>query len=113
MTRLCQVLVLALIVVGLSFAAPTDSAKPDAKSPDKEVSTRAKAALERLRETVPEERQKARPEDVIHTREGGVLIGRVSNAALKAKTDNFGEMSFKLANLRSIHSAAMQESEAT
>jgi hypothetical protein len=99
-----------LIALGVPALRPLEAA---AKSADKEVATRAKAALERIRETVPEERLKAKPDDVIHTRDGGVLVGRITNSSFRAQTENFGELTFKLANLRSIRSVAKSEAEVT
>jgi hypothetical protein len=99
-----------LVAVG---AAAVQHLEAAGKGPDKETSTRAKAALERIRAAVPEELLVMKADDVIRTRDGGVLIGRVANAALKAQTDNFGEMTFKLANLRFIQSSAREEVEVT
>jgi hypothetical protein len=99
-----------LVAVGVPALPALEAA---ARSPDKEVSTRAKSALERIRETATEEQLKAKPDDVIHTRDGGVLIGRIANPSLKARTDNFGELTFKLANLRFVQSSAKREVEVT
>lgn len=99
-----------LTALGVPAVQPLEAA---AKSGDKEVATRAKAALERIRETAPEERLKAKPGDVIHTRDGGVLVGRITNSSFKAQTENFGELPFKVANLRSIRSVAKSEAEVT
>ena len=72
-----------------------------AKSPDKEVATRAAAALERIREELPEEELRFKEEDVIHTRDC-VLAGRIAGPSLKGHTANFGELPLKLADLRAL-----------
>jgi hypothetical protein len=76
-----------------------------AQSGDKEVAQRARDALARIREELPEEQLQFKHEDVIYTRDS-VLAGRILNPTLKAKTHNFGELQFDLATLASLHSMA-------
>jgi hypothetical protein len=81
-----------------------------ARSPDKEVAARAKAALERVRKEVPAERLSLPEQDVVYTRDC-VLAGRVEGEALKAHTAALGELSLRFAELRSLHSAAVDRAE--
>lgn len=80
------------------------------KSKDKEVATRAAAALDSIRATVPEELLRLKPHDVIHTRDC-VLAGQIESPILKAKTANFGELQFKIADLHSLQSLARSEAQ--
>ncbi len=98
-------------VVALGAAAITALEKA-AKGGDKEVTVRAKAALDHLRETLPADRLSLKEDDVIHTRES-VITGRISTESLKARTDYFGEMQFKLSHLRSLVSMARSEATVT
>lgn len=83
-----------------------------AQSSDKEVATRARAALEKLRETLADEALQFRADDVIYTRDC-VLTGRIAGPALKAQTQKFGELSFKLADLRTVYSMATTSTESS
>jgi hypothetical protein len=80
------------------------------RSSDKEVATRAKAALERIRKEVPAEQLSLPEQDTVYTRDC-VLAGRVEGEALKARSASLGELSLRLAELRSLHSAAVDRSE--
>ena len=80
------------------------------QSSDKEVSRRAKAAVEKVRESFSDEQLQFRGEDVIHTRDC-VLTGRIAASALKAQTQKFGELTFKLADLRAVYSMATSTAE--
>src|SRR5262249_10516819 len=92
-----------LVALGFRACAALEAA---AKSPDKEVATRAQAALDQIRDETPAEQLGLKPDDVIYTGDC-VLTGRITTPALKARTDTFGEMQFKLAELRSLRSAAV------
>jgi hypothetical protein len=72
-----------------------------AKSKDPEVVRRAELLLERLRETVPEDRLEVRKYDVIQTPHSKIA-GRIENGVLKAETSQFGEVSLKLHLIRSL-----------
>jgi hypothetical protein len=76
-----------------------------AQSKDMEVSRRAQAILQQIQQTVPADQLQIKPDDTITTADC-VLVGRVSNDAFKARTKTFGDMSFKLTDLRSLHSPA-------
>jgi hypothetical protein len=80
------------------------------RSPDKEVATRAKAALERIRKEVPAEQLSLPEQDVVYTRDC-VLAGRVEGEALKARSESLGELSLRLTELRSLHSGAVDRTE--
>src|SRR5262245_3681459 len=73
-----------------------------AQSKDMEVSRRAQAILQQIQQTVPADQLQIKPDDSIVTADC-VLVGRVANDALKARTKTLGEMSFKLTDLRSLH----------
>jgi hypothetical protein len=75
------------------------------KSTDKEVATRAKAALDTIRATVPADRLALKAEDVVTTADC-VFTGKISGTIMKAHTENFGEMQFKMAQLAMIQSNA-------
>jgi hypothetical protein len=81
-----------------------------ARSPDKEVAARARAALERVRKEVPAEQLSLPEQDVVYTRDC-VLAGRVEGEALRAHTAALGDLSLRFAELRSLHSAAVDRSE--
>jgi hypothetical protein len=72
-----------------------------ATSKDAEVQRRAKSILEQLREAHSEEELAIRPTDVIVTADSRIA-GRIEGAALKVHTEQFGETSLKLANVRRI-----------
>ena len=76
-----------------------------AQSKDMEVSRRAQAILQQIQQTVPADQLQIKPDDTIMTADC-VLVGRVSNDALKGRTKTLGDMSFKLTDLRSLHSPA-------
>jgi hypothetical protein len=96
-------------LVALGFRA-CSALQAAAKSSDKEVATRAQAALDQIREETPEEQLNLKLEDVIYTGDC-VLTGQITTPVLKARTDNFGEMQFKLADLRSLRSSAVSKAE--
>jgi len=73
-----------------------------AQSKDMEVSRRAQAIVQQIQQTVPADQLQIKPDDTIVTADC-VLVGRVANEALKARTKTLGEMSFKLTDLRSLH----------
>jgi hypothetical protein len=69
---------------------------------DAEVKKRAEELLTKLREEVPEDRLEVRPYDVVHT-PNSKIAGRISAPSLKVTTAQFGELSMKLADVRSIN----------
>jgi hypothetical protein len=96
-----------LIALGFRACAALQTAT---KSADKEVASRAQAALDKIREDTPEEQLNLKADDVIYTADS-VLSGRITTPVLKARTENFGEMQFKLADLRALRSAAISKTE--
>jgi hypothetical protein len=81
-----------------------------ARGPDKEVAARARAAAEQVRKEAPAEQLSVPEQDVVYTRDC-VLAGRVEGEALRARTDSLGELSLRLAELRALHSAAVDRAE--
>jgi hypothetical protein len=96
-------------LVALGFRA-WPALQAAARSTDKEVAARAKAALERVRKEVPAEKLSLPGQDVVYTRDC-VLAGRVEGEALKARSASLGELSLRLTELRSLHSAAVERAE--
>ena len=83
------------------------------KSSDLEVANRAKTALMRIRQKVPEDQLRVRDDDWIQTAEFSV-VGRITATTIKATTAVFGETDLKVADLRSIRSLGSQaEAEVT
>ncbi len=81
-----------------------------ARSPDKEVAARARAAAEQIRKEVPAEQLSLPENDVVYTRDC-VLTGRVEGEALQARSSSLGELSLRFAELRSLHSGAVERAE--
>jgi hypothetical protein len=79
-------------------------------SPDKEVAAHARAAAEQVRREVPAEELSVPEQDVVYTRDC-VLAGRIEGEALQARSASLGELSLRLAELRSLHSAAVDRAE--
>jgi LCCL domain len=71
-------------------------------STDAEVKKRAEELLTRLREEIPEDRLEVRPYDVITTPHSKIA-GRISAPALKVMTTQFGELTVKLSDVRSLN----------
>jgi hypothetical protein len=81
-----------------------------ARASDKAVVLRARAAIQKIEETIPEAELRLRTDDIIYTREC-VLTGKIDVPALKARTKKFGEIKFNLADLKSVYSMATSEAE--
>jgi hypothetical protein len=81
-----------------------------ARSPDKEVAARARAAAEQIRKAAPAELLSLREHDVVHTRDC-VLAGRIEAEALKAQTTALGPLSLRLGELRALRSGAVDRTE--
>jgi hypothetical protein len=96
-------------LVALGFRA-WPALQAASRSPDKEVATRAKAALERVRKEVPLEMLSLPEQDVVHTRDC-VLAGRVEGEALKARSESLGELALRLTELRALQSAAVDRAD--
>ncbi|HZY86028.1 MAG TPA: hypothetical protein VFE78_14440, partial [Gemmataceae bacterium] len=78
-----------------------------ARSSDKEVSARARVAIERVRKEVPAEHLSLPEQDVVYTRDC-VLAGRIEGEALKVGSASLGDLSLRLTELRSLRSAAVE-----
>jgi hypothetical protein len=81
-----------------------------AKHKDPEVVRRATDLLEKIREAVPEENLVVRPHDVILTADSKIT-GRITTSSLKANTTQFGEVTVKLLDMRSLRSPGYVEPE--
>jgi hypothetical protein len=77
---------------------------------DKEVAHRAQDLVKKLRDTLPEELLAAREYDVVTT-EDSKFTGRVTAAALRVRTAQFGEQRLRLADVFSLRSPAAAEPE--
>ena len=73
-------------------------------SKDAEVARRAQAVLQKIQQTTPADKLQLKPHDTVVTAEC-VLTGRLVSDTLRAKTPAFGEMQFRLLDLRTVHSA--------
>jgi hypothetical protein len=74
-----------------------------AKDNDLETTRRVEDILKAIREKVPAELLRSRSDDLVHTVDF-TIAGRLDAASLKAKTDHFGEVQLKIADLRSMES---------
>ncbi|HEX5273458.1 MAG TPA: hypothetical protein VFW33_23335, partial [Gemmataceae bacterium] len=72
-----------------------------ARSPDAEVSKRAKEVIKTLSETVPSDKLHPPQHDTIAAVDF-TIVGHIDTATLKARTPYFGETTLKLAELRSL-----------
>lgn len=78
------------------------------KSKDAEVAKRVRELLEKIRDTVPEERLDVRKNDVITTMESRIS-GRIEATEWKATTVQFGDVPLRLAGMRSLRSQLIDE----
>jgi hypothetical protein len=77
------------------------------QSGDAEVRKRAEELLTKLREEISEDRLEVRPYDVVHTPHSKIA-GKISAPSLKVTTAQFGELSMKLADVRSINAPGFE-----
>jgi hypothetical protein len=75
------------------------------KTSDAEVKKRAEMILEKIRAAVPAELLEVRKGDVVYTADSK-FTGRLEGESLKATTTQFGDVKMKLADLRSLRTAA-------
>ncbi len=80
------------------------------KSSDPEVAHRARELLEQVRVEVPEERLQFRTHNVVYTEESK-FTGRLTSAALRVHTWQFGEQQLKLSDVRDLRSQWAAEPE--
>jgi hypothetical protein len=71
------------------------------RSRDLEVANRAKAALARVRQKVPEDQLRVKDDDLIQTAEFSI-VGKITATTIKATTPVFGEAQLRVSDLRSI-----------
>jgi hypothetical protein len=86
---------------------PEDKAN---KNADAEIYRRATELVEKLRESVPEDRLEVPENDVVHTADSKIA-GRLTASALKVKTLAFGEQQLKLTDVRNLRSPDAPESD--
>lgn len=82
-----------------------------AKSKDAEVARRAEQMLQKIRETVPDDKLHPPEFDVIQTSDGSRFVGRIEMHVFKVRTVAFGEQQLKLADVRSLRSLSYEEPE--
>jgi hypothetical protein len=80
------------------------------KHSDREVAHRAEEILEKLAETLPEDRMSVRETDVVHTKDSAIA-GKIAAAALRVSTAQFGEQQLKLADVVVMRSPNLEESK--
>ncbi len=82
-----------------------------AESADSPASKPAAAVLEKIKEAVDEADLSPRTTDVIYTSDS-TITGRIVAAALKVRTSQFGELSLKVTDIRSLRSQSLPEEKA-
>lgn len=98
-----------LVSIGaLAFSA----VKVASKSSDPEVSRNAEAVLKRIREKVPADDLNIKTNDVVQTIHF-TIAGRIENSAIKARSEYFGDLQLKTADLRLIRWVAAGSGEST
>ncbi len=80
------------------------------KNKDPEVAKRAEELLDRVRESVPEDRLEPREFDVIHTAHSKIS-GRIDTAVMKATAWQFGEVQLKLPDLLALRAPGVEDEE--
>ncbi|MCI0681385.1 MAG: hypothetical protein L0Y71_04710 [Gemmataceae bacterium] len=76
--------------------------KKASASSDLEVTHRVTSLMKRIADKHPPEMLRMKQEDVVHTTEFPV-IGRLAAPTIKAHSTHFGNLSLKLADLRTVH----------
>jgi hypothetical protein len=71
------------------------------RSKDLEVANRAKSALARVRQRVPEDQLRVKEDDLVQTADFSI-VGRITATSIKATTPVFGEAQLRVSDLRSI-----------
>lgn len=74
-----------------------------AKNNDLETTRRVEDILKEIRQRVPAEQLRSRTEDLVHTATF-VIAGRIETPLLQARTEHFGEVQIKVADLRNLFS---------
>jgi len=84
-----------------------------ARGNDLETTRRVEDILKAIRAKVPADQLRSRTDDLVYTPDF-VIAGRIDTATLKARTEHFGEVQIKVADLRNLHSASgIGEAKAT
>lgn len=87
-----------LLKAGVAAIPPLSRA---AKGPNQELAAKARDMLERVRESLGDEKTVIHTEDAIYT-EGFTVVGKVETPTLKARTGHFGELTLKMTDLRGL-----------
>jgi len=72
-----------------------------------EHAAKAREVLDQILESMGDEKVVAREEDVIQT-DGFAIVGRVETVSLRARTAHFGELQFKIVDLRGLRSPSAE-----
>ncbi|MFO0937515.1 MAG: hypothetical protein U0798_13475 [Gemmataceae bacterium] len=80
------------------------------KSPDKEVVKRAEGLMRQIKDKLPAERLDQKDTDTIETSEF-TFQGKIETQSLKAKTRYFAESSLKVAELRGLRMAGVENND--
>ncbi len=83
-----------------------------AQSDDPEVRKRAEELMEKIRAVVPEADLEVRKHDLIYL-ENWKILGNIEATTFKANTAQFGEVTVKLADIRSLKAEGVADPEAT
>lgn len=71
------------------------------KNPDLEVVRSAEAVMKRIREKVPAEQLEFKDQDIIQTLDF-TIAGRIETTSIQARSEHFGDIQLKIADLRAI-----------
>lgn len=82
-----------------------------AKSKDAEVARRAEQLVQRIRETVSDDKLHPPEFDVVQTSDGSRFVGRIEMHVFKVRTIAFGEQQLRLSDVRSLRSLTYEEPE--
>jgi hypothetical protein len=82
-----------------------------AEQKDPEVVRRARELLQQIAAGVPAERLEIRKQDVVWTAES-MIAGHIDGVLFKAHTSQFGDVQVKLADMRRLHSQAIEPEQA-
>jgi hypothetical protein len=87
-----------LLKAGVAAITPLTRA---AKASNPELAAKARDMLEKVRESLGDEKTVIHTEDAIYT-EGFTVVGKIETPMLKVRTGHFGELTLKVADLRGV-----------
>jgi hypothetical protein len=79
-----------------------------ARNPNRENAKHAQVLLQKLQEILGEDGMNIRTTDAIHTEESKI-VGRIPHAVLRVYSEPFGELTLKLAYVRSFRAVGVEE----